>query len=86
MIGRFLSGQILGQLFGQAAGGVLGDCFGWRNVFFILAALLAAATLGLFYELMRNPVTPRQRARRSIAGAALSPIMPRCCAHPGRAR
>ena len=25
VIGRFLSGQILGQLFGQAAGGVLGD-------------------------------------------------------------
>ena len=57
VIGRFLSGQILGQLFGQAAGGVLGDYFGWRNVFFILAALLAAAALGLFYELWRNPVT-----------------------------
>ncbi len=57
VIGRFLSGQILGQLFGQAAGGVLGDYFGWRNVFFILAALLAAATLGLFYELWRNPIT-----------------------------
>ena len=38
VLGRFLSGQILGQLFGQAAGGVLGDQFGWRNVFFILAA------------------------------------------------
>ena len=57
VIGGFLSGQILGQLFGQAAGGVLGDYFGWRNVFFILAALLAAATLGLFYELWRNPIT-----------------------------
>ncbi len=57
VIGGFLSGQILGQLFGQAAGGVLGDWFGWRNVFFILAALLAAAALGLFYELWRNPIT-----------------------------
>ena len=57
VIGRFLSGQILGQLFGQAAGGVLGDYFGWRNVFFILAALLAAATLGLLYQLWRNPIT-----------------------------
>ena len=57
VLGRFLSGQILGQLFGQAAGGVLGDAFGWRNVFFILAGLLAAATLGLFYELWRNPIT-----------------------------
>jgi len=57
VLGRFLSGQILGQLFGQAAGGVLGDYFGWRNVFFILAALLCIATLGLFYELWRNPIT-----------------------------
>ncbi|HEY1473900.1 MAG TPA: MFS transporter [Pseudolabrys sp.] len=57
VLGRFLSGQILGQLFGQAAGGVLGDWFGWRNVFFILAAALATATLGLIYELWRNPIT-----------------------------
>ena len=62
VIGRFLSGQILGQLFGQAAGGVLGDYFGWRNVFFILAALLGAATVALFYELARNPVTHASRA------------------------
>jgi YNFM family putative membrane transporter len=72
VIGRFLSGQILGQLFGQAAGGVLGDYFGWRNVFFILAAILAAAALGLFYELWRNPVThanatPQQRGRGFVA-------------------
>ena len=62
VIGRFLSGQILGQLFGQAAGGVLGDYFGWRNVFFLLAAMLAIATLGLFYELWRNPVTHARNA------------------------
>ena len=62
VIGRFLSGQILGQLFGQAAGGVLGDYFGWRNVFFLLAGLLATATLGLFYELWRNPITHARNA------------------------
>ena len=86
VIGRFLSGQILGQLFGQAAGGVLGDLFGWRNVFFLLAGLLALAAAGLLYELLRNPITrapPRQRAARR---AASSPTMPPCCARPGRAR
>jgi predicted MFS family arabinose efflux permease len=62
VIGRFLSGQILGQLFGQAAGGVLGDYFGWRNVFFLLAGLLATAALGLFYELWRNPITLARNA------------------------
>jgi predicted MFS family arabinose efflux permease len=62
VIGTFLSGQILGQMFGQAAGGVLGDYFGWRNVFFILAGLLAIATIGLWYELWRNPVTHARNA------------------------
>jgi YNFM family putative membrane transporter len=62
LLGRFLAAQILGQLFGQAAGGVLGDYFGWRNVFFLLAGLLAVATLGLFYELWRNPVTHARNA------------------------
>ena len=62
VLGTFLSGQILGQLFGQAAGGVLGDYFGWRATFFILAAILACATLGLFYELWRNPITHARHA------------------------
>ncbi|MDP2294246.1 MAG: MFS transporter [Pseudolabrys sp.] len=62
VLGSFLSGQILGQMFGQAAGGVLGDYFGWRNVFFILAALLAIATIGLFTELWRNPITHARNA------------------------
>jgi predicted MFS family arabinose efflux permease len=57
ILGRYLSGQIFGQLFGQAAGGVLGDVFGWRNVFFVLAAMFAVATAGLFYELATNPRT-----------------------------
>lgn len=57
VLGTFLSGQILGQLFGQAAGGVLGDLFGWRNVFFILAGLFAVATAALIYEFLRNPIT-----------------------------
>jgi MFS transporter, YNFM family, putative membrane transport protein len=28
VLGRYMSGQIIGQLFGQAAGGVIGDAFG----------------------------------------------------------
>jgi YNFM family putative membrane transporter len=57
ILARYLSGQIFGQLFGQAAGGVLGDLLGWRNVFFVLAAMFALATAGLIYELMTNPRT-----------------------------
>jgi predicted MFS family arabinose efflux permease len=65
VLGRFLSGQILGQLFGQSAGGVLGDMFGWRNVFFILAGLFAIATAALYFELFRNPITHAGHASAS---------------------
>jgi len=57
VLARYLSGQISGQLFGQAAGGILGDLLGWRGVFFVLAAFLAAAALGLLHQLMTNPIT-----------------------------
>jgi len=57
ILARYLTGQIFGQLFGQAAGGVLGDLLGWRNVFFVLAAMFALATAGLVVELMTNPRT-----------------------------
>src|SRR5471032_1832244 len=72
VIGRFLSGQILGQMFGQAAGGVLGDYFGWRNVFFLLAALLGLATLGLFFELWCNPITHARNAPAQAAHGFIS--------------
>ena len=67
VIGRFLSGQILGQLFGQAAGGVLGDYFGWRNVFFILAALLGACRRRAVLRALAQPDHPCEPARRRNA-------------------
>jgi YNFM family putative membrane transporter len=75
VLARYLSGQILGQLFGQAAGGVLGDMFGWRNVFFVLGAMFALATLGLIYELANNPATrtpsrPEETSRGYVADYA----------------
>jgi predicted MFS family arabinose efflux permease len=69
VLGRYLSGQISGLLFGQAAGGVLGDFMGWRSVFFLLAGLFALAAVGLFIELATNPLTrPRQRADGGTSG------------------
>jgi YNFM family putative membrane transporter len=62
VLGTFLSGQIFGQLFGQAAGGILGDFFGWRRVFFFLAALFAIATIALLVEFLRNPITRASHA------------------------
>jgi MFS transporter, YNFM family, putative membrane transport protein len=57
VLGRYLSGQIIGQLFGQAAGGIIGDALGWRAVFFVLAGMFALAALGLFHEMRVNPLT-----------------------------
>jgi YNFM family putative membrane transporter len=62
ILARYLSGQILGQLFGQAAGGILGDLFGWRSVFFVLAALFAVAATALAAELATNPLTRARSA------------------------
>jgi len=72
ILARYLSGQIFGQLFGQAAGGVLGDLLGWRNVFFVLAAMFALATAGLIFELLSNPRTraaghPAETSRGFVA-------------------
>src|SRR5262249_26224162 len=61
VLGRFLTGQILGQMFGQAAAGVFGDYFGWRNVFFFLAGIFAVAATALIFELIVNPLTRSDR-------------------------
>src|SRR5690349_16499847 len=57
VLGRYLTGQISGQLFGQAAGGIIGDWLGWRAAFFIHASIFAVAALALLRELTTNPTT-----------------------------
>jgi MFS transporter, YNFM family, putative membrane transport protein len=74
VLGRYMSGQIIGQLFGQAAGGVIGDAFGWRTVFFVLAGLFAAAALGLARELKVNPLTREPARLGTSLGTSLAPV------------
>ena len=62
VLGRFLAGQILGQMFGQAAGGIIGDYFGWRTMFFLLAGMLALAAITLAIEFATNPLTRERNA------------------------
>ena len=76
ILARYASGYILGQLFGQAAGGVLGDLIGWRSVFFVLAGLFGIAALGLVMELitdsrMRAPGRPAKDSRGFVADYAI---------------
>ncbi|HWV41436.1 MFS transporter [Pseudorhodoplanes sp.] len=72
VLGRYLTGQISGLLFGQVAGGVLGDLFGWRNVFFILGGIFALAAAALVAELVFNPATRASSARAHRKGGLIA--------------
>jgi len=56
ILARFMFGQVLGVLAGQIGGGILGEYFGWRASFFVLAGVFAVVSLGLIYELRTNPL------------------------------
>ena len=69
VLARFLIGQMAGTAFGAAAGGALGEWFGWRGVFWLINALYVGVNLLLYTELRRNPLT---RQTPSGAGATLA--------------
>ena len=54
VLARFLAGQMSGVIAGQVAGGIIGDHYGWRAVFVVLAVLFAAASLALVSQFRRN--------------------------------
>jgi MFS transporter, YNFM family, putative membrane transport protein len=56
VLARFMSGQISGLILGQTAGGLLGQYFGWRSAFLIVAAFYVVAGFGLLFEARRNPL------------------------------
>lgn len=69
ILARFLAGQMLGMITGQIAGGVIGDHFGWRTVFFVLAVVFACAGLALATQFPNNPwVKPMRRPPEHKAG------------------
>jgi MFS transporter, YNFM family, putative membrane transport protein len=57
-LARFIAGQILGLIGGQVIGGVVGDLFGWRAVFLVLAGLFLVPGLLLWRELRSGRVPP----------------------------
>ena len=56
-IARFMMGQVSGLIAGQAFGGWFGEMFGWRSTFLVIFAIYVAASIGLFTEMRRNPLT-----------------------------
>src|SRR5690242_20202071 len=69
VLARFLAGQMMGMIAGQIAGGVIGDHFGWRTVFFVLAGIFAIAGAALASQFGSNPWTkPMLRPQESRPG------------------
>jgi MFS transporter, YNFM family, putative membrane transport protein len=58
VLGRFLTGTILGIIAGQTAGGVLGGLVGWRGVFLLLGGLFLLVGSLLAVELRSGRVPP----------------------------
>jgi predicted MFS family arabinose efflux permease len=58
ILARFLSGQILGLVFGQVFAGIFADYVGWRGVFLLLAALYLCVDLLLVRDLWQRRVPP----------------------------
>jgi predicted MFS family arabinose efflux permease len=73
VLARFLSGQILGIVFGQAAGGLLGDLIGWRPTMGLLGLVHIGAGLLLVAEMRRFGLrTGRRTSVRWSETAALT--------------
>ncbi len=81
LLARFLVGQMAGVAFGTAAAGWLGEHFGWRTIFFAMAALLLIVALLLLAEVGRNPFAGRRGAGRGAIRESLK-RMPRLLVHP----
>ena len=73
VLARYISGQILGIVFGQAAGGILGELIGWRATLAMLGVVHISAGLLLLGEMRRLKVDTsapgRARWRQSAASA-----------------
>ena len=55
VLARFLLGQIFGLASGQAIGGLIGDAFGWRASFLMLAGLYLLGGIAPFLSLRFRP-------------------------------
>ena len=73
ILARYLSGQILGIVFGQAAGGVLGDLIGWRGAMLLLGAAHVIAGILLIIDLRGGPYL------RVTSGRTRCASLPRSC-------
>lgn len=72
VLARFLSGQIMGIVFGQAVGGILGDLVGWRGTMMLVGGLHVAAGTLLLIEMRRQPQGAKGTGQARWGDAAIS--------------
>jgi len=72
-LGRFMSALMMGQIIGSSLGGVFGDYFGWRNVFFAFGAVALAVTVMLAREAKRVPES-KQPGRKFTSSMFTVPV------------
>ena len=79
ILARFATGQILGVVFGQAAGGILGEFVGWRGALLLVgvAHLVAGALLAIEMRRLTVGVPAPGRARWGEAALAARDILQR---------
>ncbi len=82
LIARFLLGQILGTAFGQSVAGVLGEHYGWRAIFVVLALLYLIVGTLLLLELRNNPITRRSAGDATVTIVSGLARMAGLLAHP----
>jgi MFS transporter, YNFM family, putative membrane transport protein len=74
VLAQYISGQILGIVFGQAVGGALGELIGWRATLFLLGVLHLCAGLLLLMERRRLGVGVTLPSRPRWRRAALEAV------------
>jgi len=72
VLARYMTGTILGLLFGQVAGGIIMELAGWRAVFLVLGGAYALITALLVIEL-RSPRVVHRRLPNPIRPSRVHP-------------
>lgn len=70
VLARFLTGQMMGFIGGQFAGGWFSDTLGWRGAFFTLAAIFLTVGLVLWQRARHEPRPTAGAQRRLFGGMA----------------
>jgi predicted MFS family arabinose efflux permease len=79
VLARYISGQILGIVFGQAAGGLLGELIGWRATLVVLGLVHVLAGVLLLVEMRRlgTPTAAAAQIRWGEAAASAREVLHR---------